>query len=244
MSNLIEFAKNELKIIEDSCKDDAEGLKMQQAIDKNILDIIEMFSKQGHSGSTAMYTINMLDKLLSYKPITPLTGEDNEWEKLDYGDDIAYQNKRCPSVFKTADGKCYNTEAKVFSDDNGHTWYTSGDSREYITFPYEVPTNPESVLINNNTQREQVLDRVKTMIETLTETKIENEIDEDDLLEDYLPRDKWLNLQNMYVNTYSLKHLLQDIQFIINEDIFMWEIINFILNSEVEEEVTSNDSKE
>ena len=82
------------------------------------------------------------------------------------------------------------------------------------------------------------------MIETLTETKIENEIDEDDLLEDYLPRDKWLNLQNMYVNTYSLKHLLQDIQFIINEDIYMWEIINFILNSEVEEEVTSNDSKE
>lgn len=67
MSNLIEFAKNELKILEDSCKDDTEGLKMQQAIDKNILDIIEMFSKQGHSGSTAMYTINMLDKLLSYK---------------------------------------------------------------------------------------------------------------------------------------------------------------------------------
>ncbi len=36
--------------------------------------------------------------------MTPLTGADDEWTALDYGPDMAAQNKRCPHVFGARDG--------------------------------------------------------------------------------------------------------------------------------------------
>lgn len=234
MSNLLEYAQNELDLILQSCKDDEEAYKMQNIINKDILDIIKKFSNQGHSGFTAKYAIDKLNRLLDYKPITPLTGDDSEWAELDYGDDIQFQNKRCPSVFKDKEGKAYNVEAKVFSDDNGHTWFTSGDSREYITFPYNVPSVPESVLIDNTKERQEVLNNLKKHIEDLNEQEIEKEINEDDLLSDYLSKDKWLNLQDRYVEDYKITSLLQDIKYVLDEDIHIWEIINFIINSDKE----------
>lgn len=236
MSNLIQFAQDELDRIAEGCKNDEEGYKIQLAINKNIMDIIKMFSEQGHSGTTAGYTISMLSRLLNYKPITSLTGEDDEWTKLDYNDRLAYQNKRCLSVFKDSQGRAYDTEAKVFSDDNGHTWYTSSDSSEYITFPYDVPDNPQSVLLDNSVAREEVKNTLKELIEQIRGTEIEQEFTEEDLLENYLSRDKWLDLQNRYVEKYKLTNLLQDIKYILNEDIYVWELINFIINSDKEEE--------
>ena len=235
MSNLVEFAQEELNRIIESCKDDKEGYNMQQAINKNIMDIIKMFSDQGHSGMTASYTISMLNRLLNYKPITPLTGEDDEWTKLDYGDRLAYQNKRCPSVFKDSQGRAYDAEARVFSDDNGHTWYTSGESSKYITFPYNVPDSPESVLIDNSAERLEVQDTIKELIEEINGTKIDKEFTEDDLLENYLSKDKWLDLQTKYIEKYRLTNLLQDIKYILDDDIYIWELVNFIINSEKEE---------
>lgn len=139
--NLIEFAKNELDIVLNKCEDE-EGKEMQEMINKDILEIVEIFSKQGHSGFSANYAINLITKLLKYEPITPLTGEDNEWQLLDYGDDIKYQNKRCSRVFKDKEGKAYDIEGKIFTDNNGRTWFTKGGggSRTYITFPYTPTT--------------------------------------------------------------------------------------------------------
>lgn len=48
-------------------------------------------------------------------------------------------------MFKEKDGTAYNIEGKVFSDD-GEVWYTNGDSRVNITFPYVVPDKPEYVI--------------------------------------------------------------------------------------------------
>lgn len=139
--NLVEFAKSELDIILNKCEDE-EAKKMQEMINKDILEVVEIFSKQGHSGFSANYAINLITKLLKYEPITPLTGEDNEWTLLDYGDDIIYQNKRCSRVFKDKNGKAYDIDGKIFSDNNGKTWFTKGggESRTYITFPYTPKT--------------------------------------------------------------------------------------------------------
>ena len=149
-SNLVKFAENELNIIINKCED-KEDKEIQEMISKNILQIVKIFSQQGHSGFSASYAINLINKLLRFEPITPLTGADDEWIKLDYNADTKYQNKRCPRVFKNADGKAYDIEGKVFSDNGGKSWYTSKDSRVYIQFPY-IPKS-EKIIIEKRVEK-------------------------------------------------------------------------------------------
>lgn len=131
MSNYRSYAEREFKAAgwvdsEGNWKDD-----MQKAICEGVLDLLEVLSKQGHSGTTAPYTVDMFEKLASFEPLTPLTGADDEWDKVDDG---LFQNKRCSHVF--ADNECaYDIEGKVFVEKNG-TAYTSFDSRVPVTFPY------------------------------------------------------------------------------------------------------------
>lgn len=146
-SNLEIFAENELNIILSKCEDE-EAIEMQRHINNDIMQMVQVFADQGHSGFSANYAINLLQKLLRYEPITPLTGADEEWTKLDYNDDTTYQNKRCPRIFKNADGKAYDVEGKIFSDDGGKSWYTCKDSRVYIEFPYVPKT--EKVIVEKN----------------------------------------------------------------------------------------------
>jgi hypothetical protein len=119
---------------------------MQELICNQVLELIDLFGTHGHSGSSAPYAADMFKKLAMYEPLGPLTGEDWEWNELDYGGDIKYQNKRCGHVFKGADGRAYDSEGKIFYDwytnDAGERYkshFTSKDSRVYIEFPY-TPT--------------------------------------------------------------------------------------------------------
>lgn len=136
--SLVEYAKSELARI----GRDKDG--MQDMINENILSIVEMFSEQEHSRFSAGYALSILDRLLRFKPITPLTGEDNEWNKLFDG---KYQNRRCSSVFKNADGTAYDIDGIVVSDNGGITWFSSGRFRKEVTFPYTPPTHAEQVYI-------------------------------------------------------------------------------------------------
>lgn len=141
MSDLVDYAVEELKRIGmiDS------GEPYNDAVAKAILDLIELFASQEHTGFTAPYTINTVKRLAMYKPLTPLTGEDSEWNEIRTG---LYQNKRYSAVFKEKD-KAYNIEGKIFTDD-GETWYTNKDSRVEISFPYIVPDKPEEVYLNKS----------------------------------------------------------------------------------------------
>lgn len=131
MSNLVDFAKRELAILRSSDEPD----DMQDMIDTHLLAIVQLFADEGHSGSSASYTISILEKILRFEPVTPLTGGDNEWVVLDYDSDMMAQNNRCPHVFKRADGTAYDSEAYIFEDEGG-SCFTSKDSRKDITFPY------------------------------------------------------------------------------------------------------------
>lgn len=126
---------------------------MQRMICEHVLKLIEMFSEEGHSGSTAPYTINMFKKLASFKPLTPLTGADDEWVRHDYGVEPSYQNKRLSSVFKDANGEAYNIDGKVFWEwampydgrepmEPYKSYYTCRESRMPVTFPYTPPDEP------------------------------------------------------------------------------------------------------
>ena len=107
MSNMMKFAESELDII--GLVDD--GDEMNGAMRKHILHMIHEFSKEGHSGFSANYAVNLLSKLLKYEPLTPLTGED--WEWTEYADG-RFQNKRCSHCgFPDAKTRKYNWSQKT-----------------------------------------------------------------------------------------------------------------------------------
>ncbi len=135
MSNLIKHAETELKLSK------ANETLYEDLLPKAVMELIEVFSKQEHSGMSATIVISLFSKLASFEPITPLTGEDDEWEELDGG---LFQNKRCSHVFKkTIDGQAYDIQGKIFRDKNGAT-YTSSESFIDINFPY----TPKSEIVD------------------------------------------------------------------------------------------------
>ena len=135
--SIVEYAKRELAMIEH----DEDG--MQDMMDNNIIEILERFEEQGHSGFSAGYLIACLERLIRFLPLTPLTGEEDEWNEIGEGE---YQNKRCSSVFKD-NGKAYDIKGKIFSDNGGRTWYTCRKSRVDVTFPYTPPTKPKKIIL-------------------------------------------------------------------------------------------------
>lgn len=233
MAGLVEFAEGELNLLLKSCKD-SESLKTQKAINDDILDIIKLFSSQGHSGFSAGYSLNILKRLLDYKPLSAITGDEDEWEQLNYSPDLAYQNKRCPSLFRDADGKVYNVEARIFSDDNGHTWYNCKESREYVELPYEVPAKPECIIIDNMQERNSVMVNICNIIIALG-GKIEkfDDITEETLIETILSKNKFNELEQKLIETYHITKPLFSLN--DSEELKMWEVINFVMKSDKEE---------
>lgn len=154
MSKLINHAMRELSLLLVEADNDKsnDSIDMQEYANSCILELIEVFSNQGHSGFSSEYTIKTFCRLARLKPLRPLTGEDNEWLEVCKG---IYQNKRCSSVFKEGkDGKAYNINARFFSDDNGKTFYANKESSNYIEFPYIIPEEPEVVMINNQIDKD------------------------------------------------------------------------------------------
>jgi hypothetical protein len=128
MSQMLSFAKEELRRIRGDEPDE-----MQDMIEAHILKMVELFSQEGHSGSSAPYCINILNKVLRFEPLTPLTGDADEWNEVGEG---MWQNRRCSHVFKDgADGQAYDIQGRVFTDPDGCS-FTSRDSRVEVQFPY------------------------------------------------------------------------------------------------------------
>lgn len=109
----------------------ANGDEMQAMMNECLLQMVLVFSSQGHSGFSAAYATGALAKLLNFEPLGPLTGEDSEW--IEVGDGV-WQNNRCSHVFKDETG-AYDINGKVFRTPNSGC-YTGRDSRVYIEFPY------------------------------------------------------------------------------------------------------------
>lgn len=140
---MMEWAKEELSLLVKN------NDSIQNEINNDIIELVEVFAKQGHSGFTASYTLGILNRLLSWKPITPLTGSDDEWGEVFDNESNTQQNKRCSSVFRKNfdNSTAYYLDGKVFSDDGGKTWFTSRDSRTPVTFPFTVPDQSEKIIL-------------------------------------------------------------------------------------------------
>jgi len=134
MSNYRKHAEMELQALGYDLNDKEDG--PNKWIMENLFELLDVFEKQGHSGSSAPYCVNAFKKLALFELLSPLTGNDNEWNEV--GDNV-WQNNRCSHVFKGKDGKAYDIDGKIFREPNG-CCYTSKDSRVFIDFPY-IPTS-------------------------------------------------------------------------------------------------------
>ena len=157
-SSLIQWAEKELTIFNaKALENESEKDHMQEMITKDILAMVTLFSEQHHSGYSASYALKLLSRLLEWKPLTPLTGEDSEWH--DVSDLSGYtldQNNRCSAVFRENhdNATAYYLDGKVFSNNGGKVWWTNADSAIPITFPFAVPDKPEYILLPPESEEE------------------------------------------------------------------------------------------
>jgi hypothetical protein len=116
-----------------------DGDEMQMLMNRQLKEMILVFSTHGHSGFSAGWARARLDKLLGFEPLGPLTGEPDEW--VEVGDGV-FQNRRCSHVFKQKDrfgGQAYDLNGRVFQEPSG-ACYTNRDSMTPIVFPYTPKT--------------------------------------------------------------------------------------------------------
>lgn len=98
-SQLVAHAKTELELL----GEDPEFMQ-------GYLNVIQAFADMGHSGGSASVAIPVINKLLRYKNLTPLTDNPIEW--IYHSKDISppdgvWQSKRDFSCFSYDGGKSY-----------------------------------------------------------------------------------------------------------------------------------------
>lgn len=104
--SLVEHAKRELNLAGlDRPDADYDGM-----IAASVLALMELFASQGHSGYSARLTLDVFNRLASFKPLTPVTNDPDEW--MDVCDktpdhEACWQNKRHSSCFSNDGGKTY-----------------------------------------------------------------------------------------------------------------------------------------
>ena len=128
--NLHDHAVNELSRLDDGSEEQAE-------VNKDILKIVDDFSSQGHSGFSAQYTLNMLNRLLNFYPLTAIKDKEVEWETLADG---TKQSKRYSALFKDKDGSVFdvNKISVVYEGHENSAWV---GPRYYVKLPYRPELN-------------------------------------------------------------------------------------------------------
>jgi hypothetical protein len=111
MSNLVKHAKKELELAGLFDKDsDYNGM-----VGDAVLELVKVFSKQGHSGFSANWVLDIFDKVARYQNLTPIGKSKDEWMNVsDMSSEPMWQNTR---------------RGTTFSRDGGKTWYDIDDPK-------------------------------------------------------------------------------------------------------------------
>ena len=159
---MLSFAKAEFLALGYTPLDKEQEDGPNKWIQEQVLQLLEIFAAQGHSGSSAPFAISYFSRLAKGQPLSPLSGRDEEWTEVSEG---LWQNKRCSSVFKTKNGVSYTVDGYVFwhwaqtdldPDEPGYpgvtqykATFTSGYSKKLVEFPF-TPAEPEYVEVTSH----------------------------------------------------------------------------------------------
>ena len=150
--DFVKWAENELQRLIDIAH--PEDKKEQEESHEVIMELIKKLNYKFYNGAKERYIANTFTKLVQSQPLTPLTGEDDEW--MDATDPKSgftlEQNKRCMSVFRRNKDNSTATylHGKLFSDDGGETWWSNPDSVILVTFPFTPPPHPEYIILEKS----------------------------------------------------------------------------------------------
>jgi len=74
-----------------------------------VMGLIDTIADQGHSGGSIGYTVWLFNRLVAFKPLTPLTDNPNEWiDHTDISDgNPLWQSRRQSDAFSTDGGTTY-----------------------------------------------------------------------------------------------------------------------------------------
>ena len=139
-SSSVYHADGELKLARIHEKDADYGGMLYGAV----MELIEVFAKQGHSGASAGRTLALFSKVADYGVLAPLTGQDDEWNEI--GNDT-FQNNRNSAVFKEG-GKAYYIDAITWRTQTGSTWGGSADGIRSRQFIKAFPFTPKKFIVD------------------------------------------------------------------------------------------------
>jgi len=144
--SLVKHAQVELEMAGYLDKDSAYDGMLGPAV----IELMEVFAKQGHSGMSASIVRSVFHTLADFKPLGPITGEDKEWNDIsDHSPApdglMSYQNKRCSEIFKDGkDGKPYTIGAIVWQGQESWDSFTGRvediGCAHYIKLPFTPKT--------------------------------------------------------------------------------------------------------
>ena len=99
--SLVAHARKELQMVGLFDKDSDYGGMLGEAV----IELMEVFAKQGHSGFSAMQTVYLFKTLAGYKTLSPITSEASEWVDVSgMSDTPLWQNLRDGSYFSLDGG--------------------------------------------------------------------------------------------------------------------------------------------
>lgn len=115
MSNLVDHARRELELV----GEEPETIS-------GLLAVVQAFADMNHSGGSAFVAVPMLNELLQFKNLRPLTDNPDEWNHIAEemaGQPDLWQNRRNGEAFSNDGGKTYrlNSEQEWSGSDDDRT---------------------------------------------------------------------------------------------------------------------------
>ena len=147
MSNLDKWAKREIELQLKECQNDWYSKNVLKCAYK----VYKKLCKQNHSGASVQLVKSVLDRLIDFKPLSPIEGNDDEWTDVTWNDSSAtvYQNKRYSGLFKNVyeDGTvAYNDVDRWLGYDDRGICFSSGAVNKFLDkmYPITLPYYPVS----------------------------------------------------------------------------------------------------
>ncbi len=117
-SNLVDHARRELELIGE-----------EPSTIEGYLQVIEAFAEMGHFSGSASVAIPVINELLQFKNLSPLTDELDDWfhhEEGVWGEaGGGWQSCRNPEAFSNDEGKTYYLLSEGGNDKNRHPLHES-----------------------------------------------------------------------------------------------------------------------
>ena len=130
-------------------KDELYKAEYDSTIVDSLLAMLEASNVGEHSGSSWQFLLETFRRLASFKPLSPLTGDEDEW--VEVAENLE-QNRRYGSVFRRHKDNncCFDIDAFVYGGDKNKTWGSNPEIRHIIKFPYSVPDEPTKIYLKGD----------------------------------------------------------------------------------------------